>query len=231
MVLLLTSCGNSNKQQEVKEKIEEQVTADNNEYDSHIVEKMKYLYDELQGFKCDNEFIKIGFAPAGPYKDWYDRVIKLREEEPKDFVIKSGLSAADLLNLGLEYVNSKGIDNDKTGYYTRRFEVMFNPKNLDDGKSIDNVDIAKGKVLGKWLVKNKFAPNDEGFTIEIINVEESYFSIEAGEKKKLNKLEDKYYVVGDVDNTYYMINNGNLRFYGVDGDYTDQAGWVISTIK
>ena len=104
-------------------------------------------------------------------------------------------------------------------------------KNLDDGKPVENEISAQGSSLGKWQVKNKNFPNDNGFTIEIMKIADTYISIESGKQKKLNKVGEKYYVVGDVDNTYYMIRNGNLRFCSSDGDFTDAAGWEIIPVK
>ena len=223
MALLFSSCGNESKQ--------ETTTNKSDVPDSQIIAEYNTLYKELQGFKNNNDFREMGFAPNGPYKDWYDRVIELIDKDSKDFILKHGLGAKDLLDLGLEYVKSTGADNDKTEWFTKRFELLFNPKNLEDGKPVENEISAQGSSLGKWQVKNKNFPNDNGFTIEIMKIADTYISIESGKQKKLNKVGEKYYVVGDVDNTYYMIRNGNLRFCSSDGDFTDAAGWEITPVK
>lgn len=229
--LMFSACRNSNNKQAEKELPNDTLKTDILLSDSQIISQYKILYEELLGFKTNTDFKEKGFAPSGPYTDWHEKVLKLTKQEKNEFVLKHGIGASDLLNLGMEYVRTKGADNDNTESYKRHFEFLFNPQNINDGQPIDNGIDMNGESIGKWHVKNTAFPNDDGFTIEIQKRENSYVSIEAGEIKKLKKSGEKYYVIGDVDNTYYIIKNGNLRFCSIDGDYTDQAGWVISPVK
>ena len=62
------------------------------------------LYERLQGFKDDDEFARMGFAPAGPYKSWLDEAKRLHAESGLAGLDELGFLAGDVMTLGLAYV-------------------------------------------------------------------------------------------------------------------------------
>ena len=62
------------------------------------------LYEQLQDFKDDDEFARIGFALAGPYNSWLEEVKRLRGESSLAAFGELGFIAGDVLMLGMAYV-------------------------------------------------------------------------------------------------------------------------------
>ncbi len=74
--------------------------------------KLKKLYQDLQDFKDDAKFHKIGFglfSISTKYKRWELEIQSLRKN--KDSTFETKLIAGDLLMLGLEYIKTKGKEN------------------------------------------------------------------------------------------------------------------------
>jgi len=65
------------------------------------------LYEQLQGFKDDPEFVRLGFSPNGPYFPWMEAVEKLRDKDNSflDLTQDLNLNTGALFNLGTVYVS------------------------------------------------------------------------------------------------------------------------------
>lgn len=70
--------------------------------------QLKRLYNELERFRDDPEFRRIGFDLCCRFNDWKVRVEKLRETSGQELSQSYGVSAGDLLQLGLEYAQNEG---------------------------------------------------------------------------------------------------------------------------
>jgi hypothetical protein len=84
---------------------------------------LQSLFLQLQSFKGDKAFADKGFY-AEPYQTWYEEIQCLQHDRssPDQVII-----ASDILQLGMEYKNSRGIEND----FTRR-KLEFIKKYLDE---------------------------------------------------------------------------------------------------
>ena len=76
--------------------------------------ELKKLYDELMEFKDDPEFHKVGFGVCCKYNKWQLRVKALKNNTNLTMLEK--VAAGDLLMLGLEYMETKGKENDYTKF-------------------------------------------------------------------------------------------------------------------
>lgn len=92
------------------------------------------------------------------------------------------------------------------------------------------------EVLGKWKAAFTTSPN-KYYTVEIIKEKGAYHSkLEFSDSDKvtieqLNKVGDKFYVVGSKTQEYYRIIDGNLHLCDKDGDFTTGAGYKVTKIK
>ena len=64
----------------------------------------KTLYEELEAFKHDPDFVLNGFAPCCRFNKWQKRVETLRDKAGGGFVAKYGFAAGDISILGMSYV-------------------------------------------------------------------------------------------------------------------------------
>ena len=61
------------------------------------------LYEQLQAFKDDPEFARVGFATGGPYNHWLTTFDTL-EEDVGESLEQLGFVAGDVMMLGMDYV-------------------------------------------------------------------------------------------------------------------------------
>ena len=76
--------------------------------------ELKKLYYELMDFKDDAEFHRVGFGVCCKYKKWQLKVEALRNNKTLTWI--DSVAAGDLLMLGLEYMTTKGKENDYTKF-------------------------------------------------------------------------------------------------------------------
>ena len=76
--------------------------------------ELKKLYYELMDFKDDAEFHRVGFGVCCKYKKWQLKVEALRNNKTLTMIDK--IAVGDLLMLGLEYMKTKGKENDYTKF-------------------------------------------------------------------------------------------------------------------
>ena len=88
----------------------------------NIVYETSKLYQELMGFKGKYDFHSYGFSPGYKYHNWLKRVENLKNQPEAKSLLKKGIVVGDLEMLGLEYVNTKGRENDYTRFTNKNFK-------------------------------------------------------------------------------------------------------------
>jgi hypothetical protein len=80
------------------------------------VAEVRALYEELLAFKVSKKFIEMGFAPGNQQAHaWMGRVEKLSGElKDTDYSIMLKIAPGDMIQLGLEYLKTKGAENNFT---------------------------------------------------------------------------------------------------------------------
>ena len=68
-----------------------------------IVQEVKALYEELQGFKYDREFRRYAFGVCCRFNKWKSKVEELHDRVGLEFAAEFGFLPGDLVTLGLEY--------------------------------------------------------------------------------------------------------------------------------
>ena len=76
------------------------------------MDDIRILYDELISFKDDEIFHIVGFWVKYKYKAWQIKVENIRKKS--NLSIEEKIAIGDLLTLGLEYIKTKGKENDYT---------------------------------------------------------------------------------------------------------------------
>lgn len=78
---------------------------------------------ELDGFKDDPKFVKLGFGKGSPGEKWLPAV----EAKAKATKGKDSIPVGDLLNLGLEYVKTGGQENKFTKFAREEILKVIKP--------------------------------------------------------------------------------------------------------
>lgn len=90
-------------------------TTPNNQEPSHTVAGREFLQTklaELDSFKSDPKFHELGFGVGGPFNAWLKSVEAKRGST--EFSRSERIAVGDLQQLGLEYMKTKGRENDYT---------------------------------------------------------------------------------------------------------------------
>jgi len=73
------------------------------------IEELKFLYKELQGFKDDPEFHKVGFGLCCKFNLWLQKVDSFQSKKTnQDILNYVGFLPGELSLLGMEYMRNKG---------------------------------------------------------------------------------------------------------------------------
>ena len=111
------------------------------------------LFAELQGFKTDPEFLRVGFGVCCKFNSWLKEVETLRDPERYDTLNEIGILPADLLELGHAYMISKG----QTTEYTESLEANIgiqSQKTMGLVKYLPTptINSALGtEIVGEWI--------------------------------------------------------------------------------
>ncbi len=79
---------------------------------------------ELDSFKSKPEFHRSGFAQSRPFYPWLSSVESKRDAP--DFTSDERVAVADLQGLGLQYVYTKGKENDYTKFAREQIQAVLN---------------------------------------------------------------------------------------------------------
>ena len=82
---------------------------------SNDAQELITLYQELQEFKSDPEFQRVGFAICCRFNKWKVKVEALRSKKTGIKIFKEiGFIPGELLQLGMEYMSSRGFPTSYT---------------------------------------------------------------------------------------------------------------------
>ena len=97
---------------------------------AELLDRIEVLYNELISFKDTKEFKKFGFAQGGPYHEWVGEAKALNDSSVSmiSFVGAYNFVPGDLLQLGMEYVSSKGEETSFTSDSRSILEAAFATK-------------------------------------------------------------------------------------------------------
>jgi hypothetical protein len=84
------------------------------------VEFLRVHLSELMALKGKQTFIRFGFGQGGPHHEWLVEV--QAEHDAKRFGQRERIAVGDLFSLGLEYVKTRGKENDYTRFARREIE-------------------------------------------------------------------------------------------------------------
>ena len=82
---------------------------------SNDTQEIKTLYEELKKFKDDPKFHEIGFGRCCRFYKWMERVKPLRSKKrARAILMEVGFFPGEVLQLGMEYLKTKGRPNSWT---------------------------------------------------------------------------------------------------------------------
>lgn len=189
------------------------------------------LYDELGTFKKKSDFHNYGLSSASPYHNWAKRVDDLGQSKGgKELLGRYEVSAYDLTQVALQYISSKGKDNDYTNYIAGIVKKKKQKKIVKSEPVVEEVvgtqPSGKEVIIGQWRVTNKYVNGE--YDVIIKKEGSKYYAYKAGNKKQVSKEGNKYY---EIDNEwgeyYYVTSDGNMKFGDEDGLVSPEVGYII----
>ena len=91
-----------------------------------LTEKVKPFYDALMAMKDEARFHTVGFSTAGPYNHWLVDIKRLKDETDElELLRHRNVSVTELLQLGMDYLASKGAETRHTREANERFDLAF----------------------------------------------------------------------------------------------------------
>jgi len=190
---------------------------------------IKQLYNELMNFKDDAEFHRVGFGVCCKYKSWQTKVETFRKTTNLSFQEK--VAAGNLLVLGLEYMKTKGFENN----YTRRTKATISELVISSDTTSkhviaevdrssetsfkDKISVWKGEGYYNWTTTVK---RENGKLIMIAKYDDG--SVGRFDLKKSRQLgQTRYDEIGNEKGEYYLVNHsGDLEIYDTMGLITTQ---------
>ncbi|MBN2570597.1 MAG: hypothetical protein JXA68_00595 [Ignavibacteriales bacterium] len=125
ILLIAISCGTNKSSDKKTEVLTE------NERLELVFGEFKTLYQELLTFKETQDFKKYGFGVGGSNSDWLNKIKKLKDNPDSKLLLKKGVVAGDLEQLGLGYASSKGQDTEVTKTFNKIFNEAINAKPIE----------------------------------------------------------------------------------------------------
>lgn len=91
-----------------------------------VYAEFKELYQELLIIKDEKEFKQHGFKTTHQYYSWLEKAETLEKDLNSKLLIRKGLLAGDLINLGLAYAASRGQETEVTKTFRQIFDEEIN---------------------------------------------------------------------------------------------------------
>ena len=89
-----------------------------------LMGEVKPLYDELMLMKDEERFRTVGFSAAGPYNRWLLDVQRLTGETDELQLLRNwNITVGELLQMGMDYLDSKGSETTQTKHARERFSL------------------------------------------------------------------------------------------------------------
>ncbi len=233
IVFTIFSCQNNKK--EVKEtKAVQKIKIDDTERTEKLFQEFKTLYNELLTFKDQADFKEFGLGAGGPHSKWLKNVKKLKSNPDSKLLLKKGVVAGELEQLGFEYVSSKGKETEATKFFNKAFSDAISPikvEKVEIASRNSNYDNLKKnyKLFGKWKITNTIVK--ESYSYEIYKKENEYIGvIQSGEYKTeiLEKNGNKYFVKGNKYGEYFKIDaKMKMTLFDKDGELAS-SGFIAT---
>jgi hypothetical protein len=222
--VLLSAC--QNKQEGVKENNIKIEKVDNTEKIEVIFNEFKVLYQELLGFKDEQNFKSYGFGQEiEKYDEWLVKVKELEENPDSKLLVQKDVVAGELEQLGLAYASSKGIETEVTKSFNKFFSDAISTKpieKIETASGNENYDKLKLEynLFGKWEITNTTVK--QSYPYEIYKKENEYIGVRPHDEFKteiLQKKGNKYYITGNKYGEYYIINTSKeMTLFDKDGE-------------
>ena len=91
-----------------------------------LMGEVKPLYDELMLMKDEERFRTVGFSAAGPYNRWLLDVQRLTGETDELQLLRNwNITVGELLQMGMDYLDSKGSETTQTKHARELFSLAF----------------------------------------------------------------------------------------------------------
>jgi len=87
--------------------------------------RFKSTYESLLAFKDDPNFHQTGFAQPGKFHDWIVEAQNLQDNPISDQLMNQGLIANELVILGIQYLETKGGENNTTLMFNEDFKRIL----------------------------------------------------------------------------------------------------------
>jgi len=201
-----------------------QVTKASKEQIAAARENVRGLLSQLIGFKGDTVFHQRGFGAGNPYAHKWLKAVKAASSQvtlKKGYPIELAASTGYLLQLGMEYMRTKGNENNSTRTFRQYVEEGLTPP----AKPVEaTTPTGPKKLLGKWKSTWGFS-----HTVEIVRqgeaatVKISYEDGSSGIEQYVAEDKSgqiKLTRVGDTFGEYYVINKrGELEYWSKTGNY------------
>ena len=221
----ILSCQNNKKEVKDAPTVKVEVIDDNIEKIQDISVELNKLYSELLEFKDKSDFKTYGFGKGGPYHEWLTKVHTLKENPNIQLSLKQGVTVAELEQLGLAYVSSKGDETEAIEILNKSVSEAITSKHIEqveDASGNSNYDKIKTEyeLFGKWTISNTTANSSYPYEI-YIKGNEYIGVIPQGEFKteSLDKTGDKFSVRGNQYGEYYIITpNKEMTLFDKDGE-------------
>ncbi len=97
----------------------------NEEEASLFIGRFKTTYEKLLTFKDNPDFHQMGFVQPGDYHDWMMEAQDLRDNPISEQLVSRGLISNELVQLGIEYLESKGLETHSTLMFNEDFKKVL----------------------------------------------------------------------------------------------------------
>lgn len=96
--------------------------------DDAILMRLKRQYDMLLSFKDSPDFHFYGFGEGGKYRSWYMASHNFTNDDNLHLMRTYGVASGDILQLGQEYLTSKGKETDYSRNMRKTLDDIFSHK-------------------------------------------------------------------------------------------------------
>lgn len=91
-----------------------------------VKSELQSLYKDLLGFKNKSDFALWGFDIDGPYNYWLKKAETFDNKTYAEVLAEHGIAPGDVKMLGIEYVKTKGQEDDYTRYLRSEIDAAIN---------------------------------------------------------------------------------------------------------
>lgn len=105
-----------------------------NTADDAVLTRSKNIYNKLMSFKDSPDFHLYGFGEGSKYRGWYVAAHNFTKDDDLHLMHTYGFVSGDLLNLGQEYMKSKGQETEYTRSMREELEQIFSSETWEVSK-------------------------------------------------------------------------------------------------